>query len=124
LDDYEEGTWTPELEGTTGNPSSVTYGNLNKGSYQKIGDRVTVQGILHITAYTGGTGDIVIAGLPFASTAIASNGNGGSYPIGTVRLDFLNTPDDVIGSHCLIPSDTSTDKMYMVDGFGFSEVAA
>jgi hypothetical protein len=66
LDDYEEGTFTPFLGGSGGNPTGVTYSN-QLGKYVKIGKQVTVSGILSFTTYTGGTGSIQISGLPFTS---------------------------------------------------------
>ena len=110
LDDYEEGSFTPVLEGSTGNPSSVTYGNINAGYYTKIGNQVVVQGHLHITAYTGGTGKLVIAGLPFT---IAS----GTYASGSVSLDYLDTPAGVIGSTIFIRSDQSAQKLRITHNF-------
>lgn len=59
LDDYEEGGWTPTVNG------SATY-SVQQGRYQKIGRRVTVTGILGIGAI--GTGSATtISGLPFAA---------------------------------------------------------
>jgi hypothetical protein len=58
LDDYEEGTWTPSLGGTT------TY-TTQAGRYTKIGRMVYVSGYLLINSIgTGATR--VISGLPFA----------------------------------------------------------
>jgi hypothetical protein len=58
LDDYEEGTWTPNVGGT------ATY-NVQIGTYTKIGNRVFFEGSMTINAIgTGST--IVISGLPFA----------------------------------------------------------
>jgi hypothetical protein len=111
LDDYEEGTWTPTLEGSTTNPT-VTYGNINKGSYTKTGNRVNVQGVLHITAYSGGSGNLVIGGLPFSNAAHDGNNTGGTnYPVGTILLDYLDTPAGVIGSCVFIVTDSATNKL-------------
>lgn len=61
LDDYEEGTWTPSLGGTT------TYAN-QVGKYTKIGRLVFLQCYLNITLI--GTGSTVsISGVPFTSAA-------------------------------------------------------
>jgi len=61
LDDYEEGTWTPSLGGTT------TY-TAQLGTYTKIGRMVTIMIVLQINAI--GTGSTtVISGLPFAAGA-------------------------------------------------------
>jgi hypothetical protein len=98
LDDYEEGTWTPVLEGTTTNPT-VTYNAANRGVYTKIGNVVTVTFNLYTTTKTGGSGAIVIAGLPFACAEGGIDiGPGWTYnlnlsPIGSlaVRLSGANS---------------------------------
>ena len=75
LDDYEEGTWTPTLGGTT------TYANQD-GVYTKVGRLVHIQGHLNITLI--GTGSAtVVSGLPFTS-AVAAPGSVGYFDdIGT-----------------------------------------
>jgi len=62
LDDYEEGTFTPVLQGTT-NPT-VTYTH-QVGKYTKVGNKVTVNYYLETTAYTGGSAELRLGGLPF-----------------------------------------------------------
>ena len=59
LDDYEEGTWTPNIGGNT------TY-NTQSGKYIKIGRMVFVEGRLHINAVGTGSTSLV-SGLPFTS---------------------------------------------------------
>lgn len=68
LDDYEEGTWTPDVGGT------ATY-TAQTGVYTKIGRLVTVHCTLNINAI--GTGSATtISGLPFAvSGSITVNGS-------------------------------------------------
>ena len=66
LDDYEEGTWTPTLVGSGGNPT-VNY-NEQFGRYVKIGNQVTVQFYLAPNSYSGGAGFLQIGGLPFISS--------------------------------------------------------
>lgn len=61
LDDYEEGSWTPTLGGTT------TY-TLQSGSYTKIGRVVYVRGAMQVnTIGTGSSG--TISGLPCTALA-------------------------------------------------------
>jgi hypothetical protein len=64
LDDYEEGTFTPTVQGTS-SAGSGTY-TIQVGTYVKIGRLVWVQANLNWTTHTG-TGDYEGAGLPFAS---------------------------------------------------------
>ena len=82
LDDYEEGTWSPTVEGTT-TAGTVTY-TSRSGKYTKVGNVVT------FSAYIGwssgsGTGNLQIAGFPFAPT-------GTTYPaITTIANDLTLT---------------------------------
>jgi hypothetical protein len=64
LDDYEEGTFTPTIIGST-TAGSATY-STQAGNYTKIGRLVTVQMYIGWTGHTG-TGDMSISGLPFTS---------------------------------------------------------
>lgn len=66
LDYYMEGVWTPTVLGGT-TAGTVTYG-AQSGSYQRIGDRCHFSGFVNYSSLTG-TGDLRIAGLPFASRA-------------------------------------------------------
>ena len=72
LDDYEEGSWTPVVTGSSTNPT-ITY-NLQAGTYTKIGNLVNVSIQLGMTR-TGGTGNWQVS-LPF--TAAAGNYYAGS----------------------------------------------
>ena len=73
LDDYEEGTWTPVVQGAAGNPSSITFHTAPSGRYTKIGRQVTISFYLHINVATGGSGNFQIHGVPFT----AGSGSGG-----------------------------------------------
>lgn len=64
LDDYEQGTFTPVLEGTT-TSGTGTY-SYNAGEYTKIGDLVWFNIAMSWTAHTG-TGNMRFAGLPFTT---------------------------------------------------------
>jgi hypothetical protein len=65
LDDYEEGSWTPTITGSSSNPT-VTY-TAQTGFYTKIGRMVSIQGRVGLSARTGGGGNLRISGLPFAN---------------------------------------------------------
>ena len=68
LDDYEEGTWSPVPEGgTLAGTSTIVARTAN---YTKVGRSVFFDMVLHATSFTG-TGDFLIAGLPF--DAIGTN---------------------------------------------------
>lgn len=62
LDDYEEGTFTPVVKGST-TAGSGTYVSQS-GVYTKIGRLVTINMVVTWSAHTG-TGNITIDGLPF-----------------------------------------------------------
>lgn len=78
LDDYEEGTWTPVVEGAT---TAGTYVLTTAvGRYTKIGRLVYVMADIAVdtTGNTAGTGSLEISGLPFTSASGATfvgNGN-------------------------------------------------
>jgi hypothetical protein len=74
LDDYEEGTWTPTIIGTT-TAGTGTY-TTQTGSYTKIGNQVTLHLTLTWTAHTG-TGNMRISGLPFTVGSYLSAGSVG-----------------------------------------------
>ena len=88
LDDYEEGTWTPTLQGSTTNPT-VTY-VTQTGSYTKIGNMVTVFVRLQTSAVSGGSGTALVAGLPFTTNSTYRNGAAIGYFSG-ITLGAGNT---------------------------------
>jgi len=76
LADYEEGTFTPTLVGTTTNPT-VTYG-LQRGGYTKIGRIVTVTVHISWTDFSGGSGNVAFGNLPFAIEGAIAAGSAGA----------------------------------------------
>jgi hypothetical protein len=74
LDDYEEGTWTPVMSGSTTAGTGTYTGQA--GAYRKIGSVVYYSLDMGWTAHTG-TGDMILSGLPFTSN--------GTYCAGAVR---------------------------------------
>lgn len=70
LDDYEEGTWTPVYQALTSNPT-VTH-SVQIGRYVKIGAFVNVMFRIQTSATSGGSGALVVGGLPFATTDVSS----------------------------------------------------
>jgi len=63
LDDYEEGTFTPVPTSSSGTITSYT----SSGNYTKIGDVVTAVIYIKLDDVGTASGDMVIAGLPYAS---------------------------------------------------------
>ena len=65
LDDYEEGTWSPTLFGsTTAGTNTYLFAN---GKYTKIGRQVVVQFKIRIDTTASMAGDLRLGGLPFTA---------------------------------------------------------
>jgi len=94
LDDYEEGTWTPSLGGTT------TYA-IQEGKYTKIGNRVFVTAQIQVT--TIGTGSTTtVSGLPFTTQNQEC-----AYPLKVGYWSTLNVNVIYIGGYSA-PNGTTT----------------
>ena len=86
LDDYEEGTWTPTIIGTT-TAGTVTYVNRT-ATYTKVGRLIHVS--VHVEWSGGtGTGILRISGLPFTPSAFGSLAVGQSASIVTPAGTWL-----------------------------------
>jgi len=73
LDDYEEGTWTPEFTSTG---ATFTYGT-RYGSYTKIGNLVTIMAYIQLSGISGTTTNGIDAtGFPFAAKASQNSSSG------------------------------------------------
>lgn len=66
IDDFEKGTWTPVLQGTT--TAGVGTYTAQVGDYAKVSKFVWISCTTDHTAHTG-TGNLQIAGVPFATTS-------------------------------------------------------
>jgi hypothetical protein len=79
LNDYEEGTWTPAVAGSTlaGTASYV----VQQGRYTKVGRQVFVEMYISWSSGTG-TGNLLVSGLPFTSANVAI------YP--SLAIGFVN----------------------------------
>ena len=67
LKNYQEGTWTPVITAGTTAPAGVTY-SFRLGRYTRIGNKVFCQMGFYLSSKgTGGSGAVVITGLPFVS---------------------------------------------------------
>jgi len=73
LDDYEEGTWTPNLVPSNGSFTSITY-STRVGKYTKIGNIVTLSCRLNTSAITigGGSGNVQVTNLPFNTSSASA----------------------------------------------------
>jgi hypothetical protein len=121
LDDYEEGTWTPVVVGTT-TSGTGTY-TTQLGTYTKIGRVVTLQCTLAWSAHTG-TGNIAISGIPFTNGGITAVGSvfASNMDFGTLATQLtafvLNSDTNIVfrgminnASRADVPLDSSVDNL-------------
>lgn len=92
LNDYEEGEFTPFFTCDGSNPT-VTY-SAQSGRYTKIGRQVFVQIRLIIDTVSGGSGNLRISGLPYASGASSyANALSRAFVFNfTANLEVFNVP--------------------------------
>jgi hypothetical protein len=105
LDDYEEGTWTPTLNMSSGSVSYISQ----LGQYTKIGNQVTLTGWIYIDGISSPSGDVYITA-PFTASStltrpatmiMANNTTGVTGNIGmwvnpntqTMYLQIVNNAD-------------------------------
>ena len=73
MSDYEEGTWTPTISGTSGGPSGVNF-HSRAGFYTKIGRAVFFNAFVEMQNFSSGpSGTGIITGLPFNSANVTAN---------------------------------------------------
>jgi hypothetical protein len=138
LDDYEEGSWSPVLDGTSGGFYNMM--GIVGGRYTKIGNKVYLQAQLQwdATNHVGYSGALAITGLPFASVAgVRAGGNihavsaGISYTSGYNRLCLVIDPGGTLiyiiqnattgAGYSHTPSVGSSGTIY---GFNISYIAS
>ena len=130
LNDYEEGTFTPTVFGTT-DAGSASY--TRSGYYTKVGRLVTITVYMNWTAHTG-TGNMRFGGLPFTSANVATNYNGisigyvnnialtagnvlyGLLEFGTTYITVTQSPTGG-GAYSLVPIDTSAEIAFTATYF-------
>ena len=84
LDDYEEGTWTPEARDNFSAGNQGTF-SLAIGTYTKIGNKVTLWGRFSNVDTSGmnPSFDFCVAGLPFAANSALT------FVTGTIGTNFI-----------------------------------
>ena len=136
LDDYEEGTFTPSFSDAGG--GSYQY-STQTGNYTKIGNTVFISGYLITsgTFRTGGSGNVLLNGLPFAMTTggfgsidtLHSYGSWGDTPLGaeiassgtSSNIFYRDTADG--NRQRLQASDISTSAYVLMQFTGFYKTA-
>jgi hypothetical protein len=110
LDDYEEGTWTPIIVGTT-TAGTGTYSSQN-GRYTKVGNMVTATSYVEWSAHTG-TGAMRLGGLPFAT--LSATANLGGVAVG-YNHNIALTANNVLTAYTLANSTECVVDQYPVGG--------
>lgn len=67
----ESGTWTPNIGGST--IRGIANYSTRHGFYYRIGNLVYIEANMSISSLTGGSGVLIVEGLPFASYRIYSS---------------------------------------------------
>ena len=117
LDDYEEGLWTPTIGGTGADPTGVNYNGNQYGRYTKIGNTVSLFVYVAFNTYTGGSGNIIIRGLPFAAVGTVAGGYcPGATQITAITLSAGNTWASIRTT----PSSTYLDLQQQGSGTSWS----
>jgi hypothetical protein len=99
LDDYEEGTWTPSLGGTT------TY-TAQGGTYTKIGRQVTINFLIGVNILGTGSSS-VITGVPFTVNS-TNRGSGGVAYVEAPVVAYASINPAVLTSTTQLIFATST----------------
>jgi hypothetical protein len=87
LDDYEEGTYTPIISGSS-SAGTGTY-SVQEGRYTKVGNLVYVTAVMTWSAHTG-TGNMRLSGLPFTVLNVVGLEPPLSLQVNDVALTALN----------------------------------
>ena len=121
LDDYEEGTWTPAIVGTSNTP---TYYN-QVGRYTKIGRLVNIQCFIQTNVsptYSNANTQFKISGAPFNLDAIGYTGSVGSVNSQTFRFSSGDNDQGVgvstSGSHLSVGINADEQLIFHVTGSG------
>jgi hypothetical protein len=109
LNDYEEGTWTPVLRGSTV-AGTVTY-TYRSASYVKIGNYVFVRWGFKVASISSATGTVQITGLPFTSVSW------GSYqePSTTVSTGLLATAANAYRARVFVTNSSTVLEGRIMD---------
>ena len=120
LDDYEEGTWTANLIGSTGNPS--TAATSAAATYTKIGRLVYARWMIGPVNVAGASGGIRVNGLPFNNSGGHVSGNVMLYYRKSAHADAINLTPYVSGNQVYLyqtrdgNSDTWAEILFDLTG--------
>lgn len=105
LDDYEIGTWTPVIAGSTTAGTGVY--TAQTGAYVKVGDLVYATFDCAISSHTG-TGSYRIKGLPFTSTSLS-----GVETVGMCMLSNFNTSASMGTTSLYLGGNSTEIRLYL-----------
>ena len=95
LDDYEEGTWTPVISGST-TAGTHTY-VFQDGVYTKIGQQVTLQFKVRINVKDAAmAGNVQIIGSPFSANSHGASGCFGHIQYVTYTANYTSLGTDMV----------------------------
>jgi len=98
LDDYEEGTWTPQLTDVGGNLATLSTAN---GSYTKIGRMILLNFNITLSSIASMTGDYTaLTNLPFSHPTASYNGTG--------MVDYFSGLETAVSKIAIDSSSTAT----------------
>ena len=89
LDDYEEGTWTPQITGSAGSAGTAAYSN-QVGTYTKIGNKVFFKFSVVMTNKGSWSSYTRVLGFPFTTNST-----------GLTAFAVARFPDDTIGANMI-----------------------
>ena len=109
LDDYEEGTWTPNIDTSGGTLTGDTYSVYNRGWYTRIGNTVTLSFALNLSNKgSGGSGAVRLVGFPFGSTQTAASVQACVSTFNSGRTEPMNLYGTWSGGYQTIRYDNAT----------------
>lgn len=110
LKDYEEGTWTPVITGSSSNPTGTVV-----AKYTKVGQVVSVEGKYVFTAAGSGNYALTFASLPFTVAASRITGTFSLLDSGTAWYQGICSGDGVnIGFTTVGPAIFSSTTPFTV----------
>ena len=111
LNDYEEGTWTPEI--SFGNTASGQSYSSRVGKYTKIGNRCFVTCYIHFSNKGSSTGTARVGGLPFTAANVS-----GLYQHGSVWINTANFGNTIPTGYTEVNTTTFRLERQRTDGQG------
>jgi hypothetical protein len=110
LDDYEEGTFTPNVTATSGGVSATF---TSSGQYTKIGRQVHIHGQVNLSALaSAGSGALILGNLPFSANTLYTGSclySAVDLPASTIQITIYAS-----GTTCLFVNNF--DNSAVTDG--------